>query len=61
VARDPGEQRDLAAARPAERDALVAALRAHRKKLATLPALVREQAEVSAEMKERLEALGYAE
>lgn len=61
VARDPGEQRDLAAARPAERRALAAELAAHQQKLAASPALAREQAEVSDEMKQRLEALGYAD
>lgn len=60
VARDPGEQQDLAATRPDERRALVSELEAHERKLGEQPALAREEAPVSDEMKRRLEALGYA-
>jgi len=59
--KDPHEQSDLAPARPGELERLEAQLAEHQSTLAALPSLAAEQAEVSDEMKKRLEALGYAD
>jgi hypothetical protein len=61
LTRDPHEQSDVAATRPCERARLEARLGAHEDALAELPSLAPERAPVSGEMKDRLEALGYAE
>ena len=57
---DPTEQKNVASSRPAERARLAQTLDAHRRELAAKPALAPEKGAVSDEMKQRLEALGYA-
>jgi arylsulfatase A-like enzyme len=57
---DPTEQRNVASSRPDERARLEKTLDAHRRELASRPALAQEKGAVSDEMKKRLEALGYA-
>ncbi len=60
LAQDPHEQHDLAATRPSERDALAGRLDAHLRDLAGRPKPSPASGAVSDEMKQRLEALGYA-
>jgi arylsulfatase A-like enzyme len=56
---DPGEQHDVAAARPHELEELECTLAAHQQALAALPALQAARGAVSDEMRKRLESLGY--
>jgi len=60
LARDPHEQHDVATEKPADRERLQAQLDAHVQDLAARPVLATESGAVSEEMKQRLEALGYA-